>query len=112
MSSQTIVYENHDENYPNVSVTEIFPESDLPRLSDVIFAAERKYELVSVRNDRLHYKKTLQRWYRNLIDNKKQVVEKYGEELYEKYVRYLGIFVIGFGVGTVNLSRLCFQRID
>jgi cyclopropane-fatty-acyl-phospholipid synthase len=109
---QTIVYENFDENEPNTFVTEIFPESDLPRLSDVILAAEHKYEVVSVRNDRLHYKKTLQKWYRNLIDNKEKIIAEYSQELYDKYLRYLGIFVIGFGVGKVNLSRVCFQRID
>ncbi|MEN8130189.1 MAG: cyclopropane-fatty-acyl-phospholipid synthase family protein [Pseudomonadota bacterium] len=112
MSLQTIVYENYDEDNPNMFVTEIFPESDLPRLSDVLLAAEHKYELVTISNDRLHYKKTLQKWYRNFINNKDKIIAKYGEDLYDKYLKYLGIFIFGFGAGTVNLSRLRFKRIE
>ena len=112
LSLQTIVYENHDESHPNRFVTEIFPESDLPRLSDVLRAAEHRYELITIRNDRLHYKKTLQKWYRNLVNNKDRIIARYGESLYDKYLKYLGIFIFGFGVGTVNLSRLRYRRIE
>lgn len=92
-------------------VTEIFPESDLPRLSDVPRAAEHRYELITIRNDRLHDKKTLQKWHRNLVNNIDRAIARYGESLYDKYLKYLGIFIFGCGVGTVNLSRLRFREI-
>ena len=55
--------------------------------------------------------KTLQCWYANLVLNRTIIVEKYGEALYEKYKRYLGIFILGFKTGTVNLSRMVLQKL-
>ena len=111
ISLQTIVYENYNEDLPNNFVEEIFPESDLPRLADIMLAIERKFELISHRNDRLHYMKTLQCWYSNLLQNKELIIKKYGEALFEKYQKYLGIFIFGFKTGTVNLSRMVLQKL-
>jgi len=112
LSLQTIVYERHHEDNPNNFVKEIFPESDLPRLSDILKASEQSFEIINIRNDRIHYQKTLQAWYKKLVIAKDEIIDKYGEELYKKYHAYLGIFVIGFKTGTVNLSRICMQKID
>jgi len=111
LSLQTIIYENYDDNSPNKFVEEIFPESDLPRPADILHATEMKFELISQRNDRLHYMKTLQCWYSRLVGNKDSIIDKHGEALFVKYQKYLGIFIMGFKTGTVNLSRLELQKL-
>lgn len=112
LALQTIVYENYDEAQPNRFVEEIFPESELPRLNEVLAASRGLFELVRVRNDRAHYAETLKAWYANLRSKREQALALVGAETYAKYERYLGVFVVGFHVGTVNLARLAFRRID
>lgn len=112
LSLQSIVYENFDENLPNDFVKEIFPESDLPRLSEILEAMQGFYEVVTLRNDREHYTKTLQQWLSNLRKNRDKAIALGGEALYRKYEKYLGIFAIGFHIGTVNLTRFAARRIS
>ena len=92
--------------------TKITADTKLSDLNvDIMQANEMKFELITFRNDRLHYMKTLQIWYSNLNKNKAYIAEKYGEELLQKYQRYLGVFILGFKMGTVNLSRLHLQKL-
>jgi cyclopropane-fatty-acyl-phospholipid synthase len=112
LSLQSIVYEDYDEQVPNEFVKEIFPESDLPRLSEAFEAMQGLYEVVVLRNDREHYAKTLQMWLSSLRRQRTEVIALHGEDLYRRYERYLGIFVVGFHVGTVNLTRFAARRID
>lgn len=55
MSLQTITYGLSNRRSDAFPLRRIFPESDLPRLGEIADAAEGWLELVSVRNDRLHY---------------------------------------------------------
>jgi len=111
LSLQSIVYENYDEGNPNPFVEEIFPESELPRVSEIFAAAEGLFEIVQLRNDRAHYAKTLQAWYANLRANRSQAVSLVGEAVFKKYEKYLGVFVVGFHTGTVNLARITARKI-
>jgi cyclopropane-fatty-acyl-phospholipid synthase len=111
LSLQTIAYEDYDERVPNEFVKEIFPESDLPRLAEIAEAMQGLYEVVTLRNDRAHYAKTLQVWLSNLRRRRAEVEALGGEALYRKYEKYLGIFVVGFHLGTVNLTRFSARRI-
>jgi cyclopropane-fatty-acyl-phospholipid synthase len=112
LSLQSIVYENYDEQNPNPFVEEVFPESDLPRLSEICAASEGLFEISRVRNDREHYAKTLRAWYRALRAQRDAAVQLVGEATYAKYEKYLGVFIVGFHVGTVNLARISARRID
>lgn len=112
LSLQSIVYENFDETEPNDFVKEIFPESDLPRLAEIVEAMQGLYEIAGLRNDREHYARTLQVWLSRLRSNRAAAIAAGGEALYRKYEKYLGIFVIGFHVGTVNLARIAARRIS
>jgi cyclopropane-fatty-acyl-phospholipid synthase len=111
LSLQTIVYENYDEKNPNPFVEEIFPESELPRVSEIFAACEGLFEVVALRNDRAHYAKTLQCWYSSLRKNRGAAIAVVGEAVYRKYEKYLGVFVVGFHVGTVNLARIKARKI-
>lgn len=108
---QSIVYENYDEENPNPFVEEIFPESELPRVSEILAACDGSFEVVQLRNDRAHYAKTLQCWYASLRKNRDQAISMVGEAVYKKYEKYLGVFVVGFHTGTVNLTRIKARKI-
>ncbi len=62
LSLQSIAYEDFDPLTGPVSSffsEEIFPESALPQLSDIVEAAEGRFRLVAFRNDPEHYARTL-----------------------------------------------------
>lgn len=111
LSLQSIVYENYDEENPNPFVEEIFPESELPRVSEILAACDGLFEVVQIRNDRADYAKTLQCWYASLRKNRDQAFALVGEAVYKKYEKYLGVFVVGFHTGTVNLTRIKARKI-
>jgi cyclopropane-fatty-acyl-phospholipid synthase len=113
LSLQTIAYEDFDENAGLVSSffsEEIFPESALPHLSDVVSAAEPAFRLVAFRSDATHYEHTLHLWQRRLEANKEAALEIVGREVYRRYVRYLRVSRAMFDRGTVTLYRLALQR--
>ncbi len=112
LAIQTITYENFDQATASAFVSEIFPESDLPRLTEIFKATEHLFEPVVVRNDREHYIRTLQTWLAALKANRQQAVALVGEEVVARYEKYLSFFIIGFHRGTINLARLTLRRID
>ena len=83
LSLQSIVYENYDEDDANPFVESIFPESELPRVSEILSACEGLFEVVMLRNDRMHYAKTLQSWYANLRKNREAAIAMVGESVYK-----------------------------
>lgn len=113
MSLQTIAYGNSGPGDLDTFISdEIFPESDLPRLSEVAEAIERRFELVSLRNDRLHYARTLRAWLRRLKRNRGRAVELVGEETVSRYEQYLRLSMYMFESGACGLLRMTLQRID
>lgn len=111
LSLQSIVYENYDEESPNPFVEQIFPESELPRTFEILAACDGLFEVVALRNDRTHYARTLQCWYGSLRKNREAAIAMVGEAIYKKYEKYLGVFVVGFHTGTVNLTRIKARKI-
>lgn len=112
LSLQTITYENADRrDFSAFFATEIFPESDLPHLSEIAEACRNLFEIVELRNDRHHYAKTLRLWARRLKQNKEQAIALVGEKTYHRYDKYLALMVVAFHTGTMNLSRLGMRRL-
>jgi cyclopropane-fatty-acyl-phospholipid synthase len=91
---------------------EIFPESDLPALHDIAAACDRLFEVVLVRNDRLHYARTLRCWRQRLAKHRQAAIVSSSAETVERYERYLDLARIGFATGTMGLLRLRLRRID
>ena len=113
MSLQTIVYENSQkEDFSQFFAAEIFPESDLPHLAEIAQATKGIFEIVALRNDREHYKRTLKAWLKNLKAHRAETVNLVGEEVVARYEKYLSFSIIGFHTGTMNLSRITMHRID
>jgi cyclopropane-fatty-acyl-phospholipid synthase len=92
--------------------TEIFPETDPPRLIDIAAAIEGYFEVVSLRNDRKDYGRTCQEWRRRLRAEREQVVRIVGEEVFSRYERYLQLSTIGFETGHLALFRITLAAVQ
>lgn len=111
MTVQTIAYGNISAAQRSGFVEhEIFPESDLPFLAEVAEASHWLFEITAVRNDRGHYARTAREWLRRLRARRAEALALVGPDMVAKYEKYLGLFVIGFHTGTMDLLRFTFRR--
>jgi cyclopropane-fatty-acyl-phospholipid synthase len=90
----------------------IFPESDLPLLSEVIEASEGLFELVSLRNDRQDYVNTLRLWLARLKTARAEARTVVPPEVAKRFEDYLRLSWRMFGSGACDLHRLVLRRID
>ena len=70
------------------------------------------FEVEAVRNDRMHYARAYRAWFDGLIQNEEKVVELVGQEVFDRYKRYLRVFSYSFELGAFDLLRLTMRRID
>jgi cyclopropane-fatty-acyl-phospholipid synthase len=113
LALQTIAWEDFDPATRTVTpfiTEEIFPESSLPQLSDVIDAAEGPFRLVSFRSDAAHYEHTLRLWQGRLEANKLAATALVGPEVYRRYQRYLRLSRVMFSRQVCTLYRLVFEK--
>lgn len=112
MSLQTIAFGNMERNEASDFMNrEIFPDSDLPFLRDIVSAVAGKFEIVAFRNDRLHYARTYDRWAMNLRQNRERAVELVGEETVMRNERYFKLTSMGFRMGKQHLLRFALRPI-
>lgn len=89
---------------------EIFPESALPQLSDIVVASEDLFRLAGARSDPQHYARTLKLWQQRLESHKDQATEMVGRDTYRRYLRYLRVSRAMFEHRACTLYRLVFER--
>ena len=113
ISLQTIAYGNtRPEDLDEFIASDIFPESDLPRLAEIAEAIECLFEIVTLRNERHDYIQTLKEWRSRLRKNREVAIELVGEKEVIKFERYLRLSVYMFETGNCDLHRITFRRID
>src|SRR5665213_1580835 len=100
------------ERFDDFIAAEIFPESDLPRLSEVIEASEGLLELVSLRNDRGDYVRTLRLWLAALKAQRAAACEVVGPAAVKRFEDYLRLSWRMFASGACDLHRLVLRRTD
>ena len=82
MTLQTIAYGNISKlNLSEFVEKDIFPESDLPTLSEIAQASEGLFEIVTLRNDRQDYEATNRAWLSRLKANRAEAVRLVGEDV-------------------------------
>jgi len=112
MSLQTISFGSMKrEDASSFMNTEIYPESDLPYLGDIVAAVEGIFEIVAVRNDRLDYARSYDAWLVNLRRRRTEAVAMVGEEQVRRFERFFKLGSIGFRMGKLGLLRLCLRPI-
>jgi cyclopropane-fatty-acyl-phospholipid synthase len=118
LSLQTIAYGDVDRTRFRASsqvqfiVREIFPESELPTLGQIIQASDGLFEVVALRNDREDYERTCRVWCSRLTAQRRQAVAVAGADVTARYVRYLRLSAASFQFGQTCLLRLAFRRLD
>lgn len=113
MSLQTISYDNlARQSMSRFIAEEIFPESDLPKLHELIEATDGLFSVVRVRNDASHYKETCRQWLSRLRRNRDQVESLAGKEKYQTYAQYLTMVTMGFHSKNMGLIRISLSRLD
>jgi cyclopropane-fatty-acyl-phospholipid synthase len=86
--------------------TEIFPGGDVPTPEAVIGAARLAgFETVHVESLRPHYARTLDCWAANLLARREDAIRLAGEEVYERYMKYLTGCADLFRQGLTNLHQ-------
>jgi cyclopropane-fatty-acyl-phospholipid synthase len=92
-------------------IDQIFTESELPWLSEVLQASERLFEPVSVRNDGPHYARTCAEWRARLDANQAEAEALVGPGVVADYQRYLTSSVTHFERQHLGLARIIMARV-
>ncbi len=90
----------------------IFPGGLSLRLEDVIMAVNPHWEVMEIRTRREDYGKTTGEWLRRLRLNEAAIREKWGDEVFTDYERYLDTCVRGFDKHYQSLAQYSLRRID
>lgn len=118
LSLQTIAYGNLDPNAARNSaghrflLHEVFPESELPTLAEIVDAADGLFEFVTLRNDRDDYRRTCRVWFDRLMARRAEATPLVGETVVARYLRYLKLSATLFHYGQTALYRIAFRRLD
>jgi cyclopropane-fatty-acyl-phospholipid synthase len=89
----------------------IFPESDPPRLAEILHATEKLFEVKLVVNHREHYARTCAAWLERLRVNRTEAALLTSPEKVEVYERYLEASIRQFRLGHANLYRISLSRV-
>lgn len=113
LALQFIPYGNASpEEFDTFISQDIFPESNFPRIAEVVQAFEYLFEIVRLENDRESYIRTLKEWRHRLKSNRSQAIDLVGEDTVRRYDRYFRISEYTFSNGNCDLFRLALRRID
>ncbi len=74
----------------------IFPGGRNPRLEELVMAVRPYFEIEELRMQRTSYRKTTAEWYRRFLENETEIRERWGEEVFRDYDRYLSTCVRAF----------------
>jgi cyclopropane-fatty-acyl-phospholipid synthase len=88
----------------------VFPGSELPRLQEIIAAAEDVLKIGKVVNHAEDYQHTCKLWKNNLKRNREHAIALHGESTYQHYVDYLQGSEFGFALGNLALYRIVFEK--
>ncbi|MDC0708305.1 class I SAM-dependent methyltransferase [Stigmatella sp. ncwal1] len=115
MSLQTMAYGDvpRDRKHKDLFIArEVFPESDLPYLADIVRSSEMLFEVEFMRNDRHDYVKTMRAWFENLRSNREKALKLVPLEVIERYERMYRTMSYSFDLGAFHLYRITFRRIE
>ena len=112
LSLQTIAHGCAEEKKREQSspLSRIFPGSALPRLQEIITAAEDFFKITKIVNHANDYAQTCRIWRKNLKRNRERAIELQGESVYQNYLDYLQISEYGFALENLSLYRIVLEK--
>ncbi len=90
----------------------IFPNAVTPRVEDIIVAANPYYEVIEMHSRRPDYRMTTWHWRDRLRQNEKVILEKWGQQVYDDYDRYLSTCIKAFEMNWQSLHQFSLKRLD
>lgn len=89
----------------------IFPGGYIPALSETVRASE-KFRLIAtdVETLRVHYGKTIRKWYANCVENREAIVALYDERFFRMWMFYLAGAATVFEYGGMCNYQIQFAR--
>jgi cyclopropane-fatty-acyl-phospholipid synthase len=90
----------------------IFPGGITPRLEDIIQAVNPYWEVKEINTRRVDYQKTCDHWRTRLRRNEALIRQKWGNEVFDDYDRYLSTCVRAFDQHYQSLAQYSLKRID
>ena len=91
--------------------TYVFPDTDLPPITDVFAAAERAhFEGRDMENLREHYVMTLRHWVARLEANREAAIREVGEQTYRVWRLYLSSCAAWFDAGFISVYQSLFVK--
>ena len=84
----------------------IFPGGYIPSITEILNVCEKQnINITDIEILRLHYAKTLDLWYKNVLTNRKKIIELFDEKFYKMWEFYLLISKYSF----INMGNVVFQ---
>ena len=84
----------------------IFPGGYIPSLSDIIIGTQKlNINITDIEVLRLHYAHTLSHWYKNIQQNKNEIIQMFDKRFYRMWEFYLLASKYSF----VNMGNIVFQ---
>ena len=113
---QTIVALREPETEQEVAdmrcmVAHAFPDSALPRISDIQAGMQDRYEVRDAREAGEDYARTLAAWRARLAAEREEVESRYGEACHAGFARYFAAAERCFRAGVTGLMQLSLQPI-
>jgi cyclopropane-fatty-acyl-phospholipid synthase len=90
----------------------IFPGGLNPRLEELVTAVNPYWEIVELKTRRTHYGKTTGEWLRRLRLNEKVIRDKWGDQVFVDYDRYLSTCVRAFAAHWSSDVQMKLRHID
>ena len=114
LSLQTIHWADIDRRYANEIVPlDVFPESDLPFLSEIFEASRSTFEPVRMTTGTDDYVMTLNEWHRRLRASRPELERQASpRDLYSFFENYFRSSIVGFKKRRIGLCRIAFRRLD
>jgi cyclopropane-fatty-acyl-phospholipid synthase len=89
----------------------IFPETEIPRTSEVLEASENLFDPTVARNDPGHYARTTREWHDRLCARREEAVDLVGAPRTDDYIRYLGAVADHFERRHIGLLRITLEAV-
>ncbi len=113
-SLQTIYWADIDREYAHSIVpVDVFPESDLPFLSEIFESSRRSFETIHMITGAEDYTRTLAEWLKRLKVHRAEIEALApGRELFRFFEDYFRTSIVGFRKRRIGLCRVAFRRLD
>ena len=90
----------------------IFPGAISPRIEVIAAAVNPYWEIIELHTRREHYARTTEEWHKRLTAQEPLIRERWGDQIYQDYDRYLQACVTSFREGYQSLVQVILRRQD